>query len=186
MEWVKHVGRNIGVVVVIGRSDVSEPRRAPRVILICERGGKYDTRPRKTDKGKQKRQTGIKKCECPFKLRAYEWDGKWRLEVMCGLHNHPLAMYFTGHSYAGKLLEDEVEVLQVKINNKGRKRRGKKWAKALVEESTKREKSGFEHVLESLNNSIQPDVAVLTQTPQKKGEDACSKSEGPQEKVSGQ
>ncbi|KAK1322102.1 hypothetical protein QJS10_CPA03g01314 [Acorus calamus] len=59
VEWVNGVGRNIGVVTVIGRSECLSSHRSARVDLICERGGKYDNKPRKKDKekkGLQKRQ----------------------------------------------------------------------------------------------------------------------------------
>ncbi|KAL8497979.1 hypothetical protein ACS0TY_021359 [Phlomoides rotata] len=35
--------------------------------------------------------------------------GDWALEVICGVHNHPLAQYLEGHSYDGRLTKEEEE-----------------------------------------------------------------------------
>ncbi|KAK1308994.1 hypothetical protein QJS10_CPA09g01972 [Acorus calamus] len=115
IEWVKKVGRSVGVVVVIGRSDASDPRRAARIILICERGGKHEVRKRKSDK--PRRRSSTKKCGCPFKLHAMNVAEKWRLKVMCGLHNHALITNSEGHkcpgkSFVGKLLDEEYDMVQ--------------------------------------------------------------------------
>ncbi|XP_028067424.1 uncharacterized protein LOC114270176 [Camellia sinensis] len=59
------------------------------------------------------RQTGTKKCECPFDLRAFKLktNDEWTLNVVCGLHNHPAAEHLQGHSYAGRLSANEKSLL---------------------------------------------------------------------------
>ncbi|XP_073222568.1 protein FAR-RED IMPAIRED RESPONSE 1-like [Cicer arietinum] len=57
--------------------------------------------------------TWTRKCDCPFRLRGTRssvGDG-WYLHVICGLHNHELAKKLTGHSFLGRLSQDEKNVL---------------------------------------------------------------------------
>ena len=53
--------------------------------------------------------TGIRKCDCSFKLRGKPIKGGegWVLKVICGLHNHELANTLVGHPYVGRLRPDE-------------------------------------------------------------------------------
>ncbi|XP_038704673.1 uncharacterized protein LOC120000623 [Tripterygium wilfordii] len=56
---------------------------------------------------------GTKKYGCPFLLRGKttaNGDG-WILEVINGTHNHPSAVYYEGHSYAGRLTCEQTELL---------------------------------------------------------------------------
>ncbi|KAK1308993.1 hypothetical protein QJS10_CPA09g01973 [Acorus calamus] len=115
IDWAKKVGRTIGVVIVIGNSLLSNPRKSARVSLICERGGKPDRRKRKSDKIRRKSST--KKCGCPFELRALETKGKWRPKIICGRHNHALlnnsdGQKIPGKSAAGKLLDEEYDMIR--------------------------------------------------------------------------
>jgi len=70
-------------------------------LLGCERGGKY----RKCKTDVQPSVSGMRKCDCPFKLRdklIFNGDG-WVLKVMCGYHNHDLSQTLVGHSFIGRL-----------------------------------------------------------------------------------
>ena len=57
--------------------------------------------------------TGLRKYDCPFKLRgkpSSHGDG-WMLKVICGLHNHALSHTLVGHPYAGRLKKDGHELV---------------------------------------------------------------------------
>ncbi|KAK9134227.1 hypothetical protein Syun_013557 [Stephania yunnanensis] len=119
ISWVQKVGRNSGFIIVVKKSDVGGNGRRGRVYLACERHGSYRVRckmPETDVKGDKKRKrrsnTGTKKCDCPFLLNAKNpRDGVWTLTVVCGTHNHGSAKYLEGHSYAGRLDNDEVNVM---------------------------------------------------------------------------
>ncbi|XP_073222614.1 uncharacterized protein [Cicer arietinum] len=107
LKWARNVGRENGIVVVIFRSEnaTARPRTKTKLILGCERSGKY--RPWKNPN--LTRSTWTRKCDCPFRLRGTRssvGDG-WYLHVICGLHNHELAKKLTGHSFLGRLSQDE-------------------------------------------------------------------------------
>ncbi|XP_004516717.1 uncharacterized protein [Cicer arietinum] len=111
LKWARNVGRENGIVVVIFRSETAtaRPRTKTKLILGCERSGKY--RPWKNPN--LTRSTWTRKCDCPFRLRGTRssvGDG-WYLHVICGLHNHKLAKKLTGHSFLGRLSQDEKNVL---------------------------------------------------------------------------
>ncbi|XP_073224736.1 uncharacterized protein [Cicer arietinum] len=110
LKWARNVGRENGIVVVIFRSETAtaRPRTKTKLILGCERSGKY--RPWKNPN--LTRSTWTRKCDCPFRLRGTRssvGDG-WYLHVICGLHNHELAKKLTGHSFLGRLSQDEKNV----------------------------------------------------------------------------
>ncbi|GFZ21224.1 hypothetical protein Acr_29g0003860 [Actinidia rufa] len=106
LDWVRSVGRQNGMVVVIKRSANLKGGKLPKCILGCERGGKYEP-PRHHSEGQPlQRNTGRKKCDCPFELRglAIPPDGvMWGLLVKCGFHNHETAKYLNGHEYPSRL-----------------------------------------------------------------------------------
>nr|XP_004507516.1 protein FAR-RED ELONGATED HYPOCOTYL 3-like [Cicer arietinum] len=111
LKWARNVGRENGIVVVIFRSETATARQRTKTKLIlgCERSGKY--RPWKNPN--LTRSTWTRKCDCPFRLRGTRssvGDG-WYLHVICGLHNHELAKKLTGHSFLGRLSQDEKNVL---------------------------------------------------------------------------
>ncbi|XP_028101052.1 uncharacterized protein LOC114300369 [Camellia sinensis] len=56
---------------------------------------------------------GTMKCGCPFEFRAHKLmaDDDWIVDVACGMHNHALAKHFEGHSFAGRLYEEETSLL---------------------------------------------------------------------------
>jgi len=112
------------IVNVIRRSDCGgEGKRRPRVILACERSGNYrsckssETTGVKSDANgdtkKCSKDTGTKKCGCPFLLKGINiGDGDdWKLEVVFGVHNHAISEYLQGHSFVGRLSEEENALL---------------------------------------------------------------------------
>ncbi|CAM8947930.1 unnamed protein product [Rhodiola kirilowii] len=108
LNWAKRVGLENGIVVVIKNSAKKSGGKMPKCILACERGGKY--RPETS----QIRNTGTKKCECPFELRGIPVppDGvMWGLRVLCGIHNHPTVEFMDGHEYPSRLKPMEKQLV---------------------------------------------------------------------------
>lgn len=106
LAWARRVGLENGIVVVIKNSANLKGGKLPKCILGCERGGKY--KPHRYLVGGQtlQRNTGTKKCDCPFELRGKPLppDGvMWSLRVSCGFHNHKPAENFEGHEYPSRL-----------------------------------------------------------------------------------
>ncbi|XP_068501365.1 protein FAR1-RELATED SEQUENCE 6-like [Phaseolus vulgaris] len=111
LDWARSVGYSYGFVIVILRSDTwtGQRGRMTYVLLGCERGGKYRRYKKEVDVS----QTGSRKCECPFRLRGKPVKGGqgWKVELICGSHNHDLAETMVGHPYAGRLsIEEKVMV----------------------------------------------------------------------------
>nr|GEX77498.1 hypothetical protein [Tanacetum cinerariifolium] len=95
IDWVKETGLSIGYVIVIKISKANE-----HVSFHCDVGGKY------TSKKTSTRNTGTKKCDCPFGLEGkYLYDDCWTLSVICDIHNHEPALHLEGHAYARRLSE---------------------------------------------------------------------------------
>ncbi|CAL8134186.1 unnamed protein product [Prunus armeniaca] len=124
LQWAREQGKLNNIVIVIKRSDYGgEGKRRPRVILACERNGNYkyckssettDIRlDANNDMKKCARDTGTKKCGCPFLLKGVNIGDvdDWKLEVVCGVHNHPISEYLQGHSFVGRLTEEENALL---------------------------------------------------------------------------
>ncbi|XP_028187082.1 uncharacterized protein LOC114373754 [Glycine soja] len=94
--------------------------RTSFVLIGCERSGKY--------KGRKKefvrKDTGTRKCGCPFKIRGKPVHGGegWAVKLICGIHNHELAKTLVGHPYAGRLtyVEKNIIVDMTKSNVKPR------------------------------------------------------------------
>lgn len=115
--WAARMGKQTGCIIVIQKS-VHSASRIPRLILGCERGGKYRSHKRvienQGEKKKRKRKYGTKKCDCPFVLRGIHLPGscdKWKVNVDCGHHNHRLLSDLDGHTHAGRLTPEEQKVL---------------------------------------------------------------------------
>ncbi|XP_026429995.1 uncharacterized protein LOC113326489 [Papaver somniferum] len=80
--------------------------------MQCERSGLHVSHKGKKHISKttnvKKRHSGTKKCGCPFMLSALCGDdGKWRVRVKCGSHNHDLPKTLTGHAYVARLKDEE-------------------------------------------------------------------------------
>lgn len=101
------------MVIIITRSDKGEDGKKARITLGCERSGTYRhaslLQIEDNTVNKKRRLTGTKKCGCPFLLRGIKLpiDDEWMLQVDCGVHNHPAADNLEGHSYAGRLSQEE-------------------------------------------------------------------------------
>ncbi|XP_022146566.1 2-succinylbenzoate--CoA ligase, chloroplastic/peroxisomal isoform X2 [Momordica charantia] len=115
ISWTREVGKRNGLVIVIKTSDAGVNGRRPRISFGCERSGSY----RRTSKlevlgdRKARKLTGTKKCGCPFLLKGQKLttDDDWIVKVVCGVHNHLAIKNMEGHSFAGRLSQEENEIL---------------------------------------------------------------------------
>ncbi|XP_057443916.1 uncharacterized protein LOC130736078 [Lotus japonicus] len=82
IDWARCVGKENDYVVIVIRSDYGSAKRKPLITLGCERGGKLRARP-----------GGV--------------DGRWKVIVHSGIHNHDSAETLQGHSFVGRLNPDE-------------------------------------------------------------------------------
>ncbi|KAI8560152.1 hypothetical protein RHMOL_Rhmol04G0233700 [Rhododendron molle] len=90
----------------------NQGNKMPKCMLICEKGGLYKP-PREGHL--MQRNTGTKKCDCPFKLRGVPQppDGvMWSLEVVKGFHNHEPAESFEGHEFPSRLTPIQQQVVR--------------------------------------------------------------------------
>ena len=106
LNWVRAVAYEIGFVTVIMRSDTNTGMRGMTsfVLIGCEMSDQYRFR----KKDFVRKDTGSRKCGCPFKLRekpVVEGQG-WMLKLMCGSHNHEMTKLLVGHLYIGRLTKD--------------------------------------------------------------------------------
>ena len=54
------------------------------------------------------RDSATRKCNCPFSIRGvYISENQWKVQVICGVHNHDLPNSLVGHPYAGRLTKEE-------------------------------------------------------------------------------
>ncbi|GAU50943.1 hypothetical protein TSUD_375430 [Trifolium subterraneum] len=104
LKWAEDFGIANKVSIIITRSDKKNGIRGrnDKLILGCDRGGKYDTSQSSTS-------TASKKCNCPFKLRATpSIDGSgWKVQVQYGVHNHGLPDQYAGHPRKARLTAEE-------------------------------------------------------------------------------
>ena len=94
INWVKGVGLENNIIIVIKNSTKLNGGKLPRCQLMCERGRKYKPPRYLVDGQSLTKNTGSKKYECPFELRGRQMppDGvMWGLRVICGFHNHEIA-----------------------------------------------------------------------------------------------
>ncbi|KAH1189465.1 Protein FAR1-RELATED SEQUENCE 5 [Glycine max] len=111
LQWARTVAHENGFVAVIMRSDIDTGSRGRSsfVLIRCERSGMYKCR----NKEFVRKDTGSKKCGCPFRLCGKPVHGGegWMVKLICGIHNHELAKSFVGHPYAGRLTKDEKKII---------------------------------------------------------------------------
>ncbi|KAH1210829.1 Protein FAR1-RELATED SEQUENCE 5 [Glycine max] len=83
--------------------------RTSFVLIGCERNSQYKCRKKEF----VRRDTGTRKCGCPFKLRGKPVHGGegWMVMLICGIHNHELAKTLVGHPYVGRLTNDEKYII---------------------------------------------------------------------------
>ncbi|XP_058758088.1 protein FAR1-RELATED SEQUENCE 6-like [Vicia villosa] len=104
LQWIRTEATKLGFSVVIGKSDNGTDRRNAFVTLTCEINGKYIRRIQKLKRD----DIDSRKYECPFRLHGYLLaNNKWRINVICGLHNHDLSQKLAGHPIACRLLPNE-------------------------------------------------------------------------------
>lgn len=120
MEWARAIGRENGFIVVIVKSDNggkgSKKRKGRKIFLIlgCEKSGKY----RKFKNALSHKVSGTKKCECPFRLRGRLLkNGGWKVNVMCGTHNHQVIKTVMGPAYAGRLTDEAKSLIDEMTKN---------------------------------------------------------------------
>ncbi|XP_058217238.1 uncharacterized protein LOC131328294 [Rhododendron vialii] len=76
LTWARSVGLKYGIVEVILNSTKLKGSKLPKCILGCERGGKYEP-PRYLVEGQSlQRNTGTRKCDCPFQLRGHKYPSR--------------------------------------------------------------------------------------------------------------
>ncbi|PIA54050.1 hypothetical protein AQUCO_00900551v1 [Aquilegia coerulea] len=110
IKWARDVGRSVGVVVIIKKSEFGVSGRTSRLFFACERFGKR----RENKKYTSTRKRTSKRCDCPFLLRGVKMpqDDQWMVKVVCGHHNHQLGRHLQGSSVAGKLTPEEKEIVK--------------------------------------------------------------------------
>ncbi|KHN33205.1 Ran-binding protein 10, partial [Glycine soja] len=110
--WVRSVAHEKGFVAIIIRSDTYTGRRGRSSFMLigCERSGQYKCR----NKEFVRRDTGTRKCGCPFRLHGKPVLGGegWMVKLICGMNNHELAKTLVGHLYAGRLTKDEKNIIE--------------------------------------------------------------------------
>jgi len=110
--WARFVAHENGFVAIIIRSDTDTGRRGRSLFVLigCEMSGQYKCR----NKEFVRRNTGTRKCGCPFKLRGKPVRGGegWMVKLICGIHNHELAKTLVGRPYAGRLTKDEKNIIE--------------------------------------------------------------------------
>ncbi|XP_058740848.1 uncharacterized protein LOC131613171 [Vicia villosa] len=109
LDWIRMEAIKLGFGIVIGRSDNdNNSTQQAFVTMVCERGGNYFA---KIWKYKHE-YARTRKCGYPFKLRGYlRVDGKCRLNVICGLHNHALDNKLHGHPSVSRLKSKEKVII---------------------------------------------------------------------------
>ncbi|KAH1265974.1 Protein FAR1-RELATED SEQUENCE 5 [Glycine max] len=111
LQWARTVAHENGFVAVITRSDTytGSRGRTSFVLIGCERSGKYKCRKKEF----VRRDTGIRKCGYSFKIRGKLVHGGegWTVKLICRIHNHELAKTLVGHLYAGRLTNDEKNII---------------------------------------------------------------------------
>ncbi|KAH1228196.1 hypothetical protein GmHk_10G028235 [Glycine max] len=109
--WARTVANENGFVAMIMRSDTDTDSRGRSsfVLIGCERSGTYKCR----NKEFIRKDTGSRKCGCPFRLRGKPVHGGegWMVKLICGIHNHELAKSLVGHPYAERLTKDEKKII---------------------------------------------------------------------------
>ncbi|KAH1233143.1 putative protein FAR1-RELATED SEQUENCE 10 [Glycine max] len=111
LQWARTVAHENGFVAVIMRSDTDTDSRGRSsfVLIGCERSGTYKCR----NKEFVRKDTGSRKCGCPFRLRGKPVHGGegWMVKLICGIHNHELAKSLVGHPYVGRLTKVEKKII---------------------------------------------------------------------------
>lgn len=114
VSWAQNIAKGLGFVLTVQGSDKITSRLKPRVMLGCDRAGYYrETQRAKGWVRKNMRKSSSKRCGCPFSIKGQKnaHVDEWNVEVKCGLHNHDM-VHLEAHSYAGKLSENEENIVE--------------------------------------------------------------------------
>ncbi|KAH1260758.1 Protein FAR1-RELATED SEQUENCE 5 [Glycine max] len=107
LRWARSVAYENGFVAMIVRSDTNTGNKGRTLFVLigCERSDEYKCR----NKEFVRRDTGTRKCGCPFKFRGKPVVGGqgWTVKLICVIHNHELAKSLVGHPYVGRLSKAE-------------------------------------------------------------------------------
>ncbi|KAH1198480.1 Protein FAR1-RELATED SEQUENCE 5 [Glycine max] len=107
LRWARSVAYENGFVAVIVRFNTSTGSRGRTLFVLigCERSDEYRCRKKEF----VRRDTGTRKCGCPFKLCGKPVVGGqgWMVKLICGIHNHELAKSLVGHPYVERLSKAE-------------------------------------------------------------------------------
>ncbi|KAI3942835.1 hypothetical protein MKW92_049244 [Papaver armeniacum] len=96
---VKHMDTR-GIKVDLTQSFVSDQVVCTKTI----RKNRYTN----TERPYKKKESGPRKCGCPFTLKGVWMAGdKWKVRVHCGAHNHELPETLVGHSDVARLKEEK-------------------------------------------------------------------------------
>ncbi|KHN13933.1 hypothetical protein glysoja_047792, partial [Glycine soja] len=111
LQWARSVAHENGFVAVIMRSDTHTGNRGRSsfVLIGCEMSDQYKCRKNEF----VRRDTGSRKCGCPFKLRGKQVIGgqSWMVKLICEIHNHELVKSLVGHPYSRRLTKDEKTII---------------------------------------------------------------------------
>ncbi|KAL5146567.1 putative protein FAR1-RELATED SEQUENCE 10 [Glycine soja] len=111
LQWARTIAYENGFVAVIMRSDTDTGSRGRSsfVLIGCERSGTHKCK----NKEFVRKDTGSRKCGCPFRRRGKLVHGGkcWMVKLICGIHNHELTKSLVGHPYAGRLTKDEMKII---------------------------------------------------------------------------
>ncbi|KAL5193633.1 Protein FAR1-RELATED SEQUENCE 5 [Glycine soja] len=107
LRWARSVAYENGFVAMIVRSDTNTCSRGRTsfVLIGRERSGEYRCRKKEF----VRRDTGTRKCRCPFKLLGKPVVGGqgWMVKLISEIHNNELAKSLVGHPYAERLTKAE-------------------------------------------------------------------------------
>ena len=120
-DWARNVGYSLCMVITT-RSSVAERK----IVLHCEKSGKYRAGKKKVFVEEEEEEDSsnpinsrTRKTGCPFELHGIYNKGNsytnavWKLSVVRGYHNHPLATNLIGHSFASRLTKEQRKTVMV-------------------------------------------------------------------------
>uniref|UniRef100_A0A494G8Q3 Uncharacterized protein n=1 Tax=Solanum lycopersicum TaxID=4081 RepID=A0A494G8Q3_SOLLC len=112
LEWVRRQANKAGFTIVTQRSSLINPMFR----LVCERSGTHKV-PKKNPKHAR---TGSRKCGCLFMISGYQskQTKEWGLNILNGVHNHPMEPALEGHIHSGRLKEDDKKIVRDLIKSK--------------------------------------------------------------------
>ncbi|AES95970.2 FAR1 DNA-binding domain protein [Medicago truncatula] len=106
LEWVRRQANKAGFTIVTQRSSLINPMFR----LVCERSGTHKV----PEKKPKHARTGSRKCGCLFMISGYQrkQTKEWGLNILNGVHNHPMEPALEGHILAGRLKKDDKKIVR--------------------------------------------------------------------------